>query len=323
MTTRRVIELLVVPLVLTAAFVVPALAWADRLPETIAVHWDFAGEPDRGGSLAGALWLMLAIWGVAWAAVAWALLTGRVGGTEARVVTGSLYWLGAVLAAVWVLGLRTSLDVDEWSAARDLVPWTAFAAMLGALPLAVLGWWLAGGRPSVGSQRGDEVAPLVAPEGRTAVWSGSAANPTLLWIAAVPVAIMVVVTRLVDGAWIGLLLTLLTGVVVATVATRVGATVGPHGLRIALGWLGWPARTIPLEEITDVRVEDVVPLRYGGWGFRLADGTQAYVIRGGPAIRVARRDASAIVVTVDDAERGAAVLAGHLARRTPHDAPPG
>ncbi len=82
-----------------------------------------------------------------------------------------------------------------------------------------------------------------------------------------------------------------------------------------MGWLGWPSRTVTYDQMTSIEVEDVVPMEYGGWGFRLANGAQAHVIRSGEAIRINREGKSDILVTVDDAGTGAAILAGHLVGR--------
>lgn len=61
--THRIVH----PLLVAAAFLASAAAWA-RLPASIAVHWNLAGEVDRYGSrFEGALLLpamMLFIWGV-------------------------------------------------------------------------------------------------------------------------------------------------------------------------------------------------------------------------------------------------------------------
>ena len=49
-------------------------------------------------------------------------------------------------------------------------------------------------------------------------------------------------------------------------------------------------------------------MAYGGWGWRIRPGRRAYIIRGGPAIRIERANGVAVIVTVDDAAQGAAVI---------------
>jgi hypothetical protein len=89
---------------------------------------------------------------------------------------------------------------------------------------------------------------------------------------------------------------------------RVRVLVGRDGLTAGLGWFGWPRLRVPLEQVADVAVERVEPMRSGGWGLRLVAGTTAVVIRRGEGIRMTRTTGRTLVVTVDGAAQGAAVL---------------
>jgi hypothetical protein len=96
--------------------------------------------------------------------------------------------------------------------------------------------------------------------------------------------------------------------------TSVRVSVGPTGLRAGFGPLGWPRLRVELSEVTSVTIEDVVPMVYGGWGYRMLPGVRAIVIRSGEGLRVGRRGRSDLVITVDDAEVAAGVLAAHVER---------
>ena len=74
---------------------------------------------------------------------------------------------------------------------------------------------------------------------------------------------------------------------------------------ISLGPLGFPRRRVSIEKITGAGAIEVHPLAYGGWGWRMRPGRRAYIIRGGPAIRIERANG---VATVDDAPTGSAVI---------------
>ncbi len=314
---RRFAEQALVPALLLLAFVLPAVLWADRFPDPIASHWGPGGAPDGALPLTTALWLMASIWVAFWVGLLVLLRVRQVGGTEARVLVAVVYWAGTLLALVWLLGLRANLDVATWEQARDLAPWQPFAAMIAAVPVGLLGWWLASDRPATPSPAGEPVEPHLPPTGATAVWTGTATNPPIAAVAVAPFLVALVVALVVESAWTALAISAGVAVVVGSIASRVRVVVGPAGVRIVMGWLGWPRRRLGHDEITEVRVEDVVPLRYGGWGFRLLPGAQAHVVRRGPGIRLVREGRSDVVVTVDDAEVGAAVIAGHLAERRP------
>jgi len=72
---------------------------------------------------------------------------------------------------------------------------------------------------------------------------------------------------------------------------------------------------VPLTAITGVRTVEVRPMRdFSGWGLRFGNLGWGLVLRGGSAIAVDREGRSPFVLTVDDAETGAALLAA-LAQR--------
>ena len=63
----------------------------------------------------------------------------------------------------------------------------------------------------------------------------------------------------------------------------------------------------------DARVDPAA--EFGGWGFRLGlDGRFGIVLHAGEAIQVERRHGRPLVVTVDDAQTGAGLLAALVAR---------
>lgn len=74
--------------------------------------------------------------------------------------------------------------------------------------------------------------------------------------------------------------------------------------------IGWPRMRIPLNEVVSAEVTMVSPMGdFGGWGYKVdLAGTVGIVVRAGEAIRVRRTGERAMVVTVDDAATGAALL---------------
>jgi hypothetical protein len=71
---------------------------------------------------------------------------------------------------------------------------------------------------------------------------------------------------------------------------------------------------VPIGDVVSADVIDVRLLHYGGWGYRARPGVRAVVIRSGTSLKVSRRRGSDLIVTVDDAEAGAALLDRYLGR---------
>lgn len=82
-----------------------------------------------------------------------------------------------------------------------------------------------------------------------------------------------------------------------------------------------PRIQVPLSEILGAEVVTVRRIaEFGGWGLRTgATGRTGVILRSGPALQVTRTGGRTFVVTVDDAQTGAAILNTLAARtRTPH-----
>lgn len=81
--------------------------------------------------------------------------------------------------------------------------------------------------------------------------------------------------------------------------------------------LRWPTLHVLLDEVEHAEVVTVRPVRdFGGFGLRTAmDGRTGAVLRPDPALKVHRSEGRVMVVTVDDAQTGAALL-NTLAART-------
>ncbi|MGN6407849.1 MAG: DUF1648 domain-containing protein, partial [Curtobacterium sp.] len=98
------------------------------------------------------------------------------------------------------------------------------------------------------------------------------------------------------------------------VLARVEVTVDRRGLRVTSTGTRIPIMRVPLERIDSCGWEQVSPGQWGGWGYRISGRGIAYVTRTGPGIVVRLRGGGARVVTVADAERGAAALEVMLGR---------
>jgi hypothetical protein len=95
----------------------------------------------------------------------------------------------------------------------------------------------------------------------------------------------------------------------------ISVVVGPTGVTIRSGALGWPRRHIPLDRISAARVVSIDPVAYGGWGWRVRPGLSAVIVRGGNGLELDLNTGARSVVSVDDAEQAAGLINDLLARR--------
>ena len=124
-----------------------------------------------------------------------------------------------------------------------------------------------------------------------------------LWVAApVPAFVLYVVVLL-----------LVAVLVISTLFWQV--RVDESGFR-ATSAVGLPRFVIPLDQVRGAARVDVVPVRdFGVWGIRWGGGGRLGVVtRGGQAIEVQRTNGKSLVVTVDNAEKGASLLNALKAR---------
>jgi hypothetical protein len=154
-----------------------------------------------------------------------------------------------------------------------------------------------------------------------AAWTGRARLAWWLPLALIAIGVILVVSaRSLVGALPAALLLL-----VYLAFGWIKVTVDVRGLQIRYGVLPRPVTSVPLDDIRRAERIDLVPLQWGGWGYRgsrKAFGRAAVVLRGGDAIKLQLTDGREFAVTVDDAATGAALLADLLAQEGVSGSPP-
>lgn len=320
---RAVLFGVAIPVLVTVAAWTVALTWLDRLPAQIALHWGPDGI-DRVGPPSGLLTPMAVMSGV----------TIVVLGTLALTVGRTSFIRRLVLAlasglAVFFAGLTLSLlgiQLDRTVAVGASLPspdaWLALTAAV-AVVVAVVAGTAAGRDPAqaaLGPVHGEQLALAVdervawmrrvGPSRALMRWGGSGVALYIafaLWLAAVT-----------DSWYVAVLMVLPLPFVLTMLVWDV--RVDTHGLTVR-GAFGWPRQHVPAGEVVGATVRTVSPLgEFGGWGLRASanlDGTVGVVVRGGEAIDVERSGGRRLVVTVDDAGTGAALL-NAVAQRARH-----
>ncbi|MGN8024983.1 DUF1648 domain-containing protein [Microbacterium sp. 22242] len=320
----RLMSLLVgvaVPLVLSAVVLVLVLSWLPELPSPAATHWGPTGV-DRFGPPVAFVWLTVLLgFALPAAMTIGAVLAVRAHwGGAARLLGAMALGLSGLSAVVTLGAVGMQRGLADAKQAGDL----GGAMLLGVgvfLVLIAVGWVV---QPHV---RPAPAAPLrpahvtAIAQGERVVWLATATMPPMALLLVSLLAVVVVgitavmAIRFTDRLWVPVLTLLLIGGALATSASfRV--RVGPDGLTVR-SQAGFPRVHVPLDEIVSVRAVECNPFgEFGGFGWRLGlDGRTGIVLRRGPAIEVERRDRRPLVVTVDGAEVGVAVLRAYLDRQ--------
>ncbi|MGV2920041.1 DUF1648 domain-containing protein [Streptomyces alfalfae] len=293
------------------------LAARGRLPERLATHWGGGGEPDGSMPLWAAAVLPALIWAalVAVAAVAWLRADGR---TEAA----TRGWLGATLlsAGVFLMGgqaavVRANVDREHWREAGSVSGWIVVAIVVAVI-VGLAAWLMT--RRDVGAGEPVASAPRLAiPEGQRVVWFSRASNRWLHLISVVTglpavAAAVAAAAGLTGPAW-SLIVPLGLASLAVLCCSSVRTRVSDRGLEVSFGPFGLPTRRWATGDIESARAENRAPAQVGGWGYRLNGLGTTLMLRGGECL-VIRAKGKDFAVSVDDAERGAALLNSLTAR---------
>ncbi|MEU3530530.1 DUF1648 domain-containing protein [Streptomyces murinus] len=317
---RRAVRWALVGGTAVVAALVAGLPWLqrDRLPDRLATHW--SGGPAPDGSMP--LWSASLVPAAVWLVLALALsVRGR------RSWAGPRSWLpialaptGVVLVGAQVSIVRANLDRADWHQARQPGWWIAVTLALAAAA-GVLAWRLTVRATATAPLAGTPELDLTRDE--RLVWFSRTANPWLQSLSAVASLAAV-------GAMLGLVLGLAPAATLwpvcaacavlalaGGVSSSVRAKVSEAGLEISFGPLGWPVRRWTPDALESARAERRLPSQVGGWGYRLSGLGTTVMLRAGDCLVVRPRGRrSDFAVSVDDAERGAALL-NALRARTP------
>ncbi|MDP9845283.1 DUF1648 domain-containing protein [Streptosporangium lutulentum] len=300
---------------LTAVLVAVPLALRDRLPEPMASHWGASGAPDGSMSFVTLLTLQVSMWVLigGGACVVALRVPGVLRQRPRRMGLGALLCgLGLFLVVLQLVTLTANLDVPAWPQAGHL-SW----GVLSAVAAMLLGGWLgalaARPGPDERPRSGDTATETIRLRpGQRAVWLSTARN---VWLTGIGVSLLTVgagflVVILLGGKdmlWSPTVIMALAGVLTLTFGS-VRARVTEDGLRISYGPLRQPRRHIPITRVRRAWSEERFPSTVGGWGIRGLPGAATIMIRGGDCLVVEYVSGGRLAISVDDAERGAALL---------------
>lgn len=304
----------VIPLSFTLAAGVWVMTFADELPNPVALHWGADGRPDGFGSLASSFGLILIVTLLMCAlATVIGVGMGRAAATR-RIAVFFGMWSGVALPwfVAGTLDAQRGLAdaVDAPGVGRAMVTSFGVAVLLAGLAAALV--------PGDARMPASAAVPADAPrlalsDSESASWRQGIQVPGFHWIAGAGGLASLVLAMLSTiagvpwaGYWAGII-ALITILLVVMGRWQVevdhtGVTVSPL--------ISWPRTRVPLDEVIQAEVVPVSPLGdFGGWGYRVGrEGAVGIVVRSGEALKVQRTGGRVLVVTVDDAATGAALL---------------
>lgn len=310
------------PIAVTLLGLALVLLWMPRLPNPVAMHWSGLTEaPDGFGPALGYAMLSAGLgFGLAVIFGLIVLLGGRGGSmpiwSPYQRFMGA-FGIGAVVfAQVLMVGsVAVQLDLPD---AREAPP------IGGLLAVAFVAWaavtaaaWFA--QPSVTVDGSADPAPdadrIELAETERAVWVGETrmSKPFLL-VMVLTVLVLLGSTILLAAAagapaWWGMSLVLALVVGLFACTTWFWVRVDADGLEVR-SIVGWPVFRVPSNDIVEVSAARINPFaELGGWGLRIAPGRFGIAPRSGEGLVVRRRSGRLFIVTVDDADTAAALLA--------------
>ncbi|MDQ1647818.1 MAG: hypothetical protein QOJ50_4002 [Cryptosporangiaceae bacterium] len=280
------------------------LAWLDRLPHTLPVHWSGLGSPD-GFAGATATWTEVLVLATASALAGMAAAAGYP-----RRATGSRWLLtaagaaGGTAAGSWLAIAGSTLAAP--SAAEAHLGWRLLLTLAGLAWGAVV-WAAAGPVPVRAQAAGAAADPLVLAPGERAAWMVTLHPRVILVTGALGIAASAAAAI---AAVPGYLLAVAVFAAILLAFGEVRVSVDRRGLRLVAGLVRVPIKRIPLEHIASAAAENIHAMQWGGWGYRIMPGRSALVLRSGPALVVTLRDGHRFAVTVPDPHTPAALLEG-------------
>ncbi|MFC8081190.1 DUF1648 domain-containing protein [Streptomyces sp. NPDC057307] len=291
------------------------LVVGDRLPDSLATHFDLSGDADRDpmsrtAALVSGVLLFLGV-GALWVASA---LGSPLTARGVRRLTAGGWALNGFLGYALTATLFANLDATD-SSTVHLPLWQLGVAAAVALAAAGAGLLLTRLVPDPKPEPpgDDATARIDLADGELAGWSRRTGSGPLLAAALV---------TLVAGVFVAVAVSPLYGPVVfliglsALVLASAHVSVDRHGLTVRMGALSWPRVRVPLDGIDTAssrRINAVAD--FGGWGYRIRHKRTGVVLRSGEAIVVRRTNGREFAVTVGDSVTAAALLNTLVDRR--------
>ncbi|MFE0147524.1 hypothetical protein ACFWY5_10280 [Nonomuraea sp. NPDC059007] len=300
-------------MIITAVLVTVPLSFRDRLPDPLATHW--SDRADGYSSFTEFMLTSTLVWVVTWAVMLGMAVHGRM--LRRRLSRG--YWWGFLVgvglfaAGISLTTVYANFDRPVWTEA-ELPGWVVLAVVVAAVSGGLAAGFLGRGEPDQPPPAGEAPPKLRLRAGQRSVWVSRVSNPWLLALTVAGGAVFIVAAGVAfigatpGMAWGSLLfasaLVFVSGLFTSAAIVRVT----DDGLALGFGPFGWPVRRIRLSKIEKAWSEVRYPSQVGGWGIRGVPGMAAIMLRGGDCLVLRYHSGGQLLISVDDARRGASLI---------------
>ncbi|MGV8965544.1 MAG: DUF1648 domain-containing protein [Cellulomonas sp.] len=307
------------PVVVLLAGIAVALSWRDVLPDPIAIHWGSDGA-NGYGSLTSHLTAMVAIT-LAMSVFLWAV--GFFAGRDAltrRFAGGMAAWFAVFMTGLLVGSLAPQRGLPDAAAAGAIGAVITGSIAAACLASALVAWLMPADLPKPATSPIPADAPTVhLADAAQAAWVHDATVGGARWFL-VAVGVVMAAIVAISREWAAVVIVAFVFSLLLVLLARWTVTVDRTGLTVR-PLIRRPRIHVPLSEILEAEAVTVRPIaEFGGWGLRTsAAGRTGVILRSGLALQVTRTGGRTFVVTVDDAQTGAALLNTLATRaRAPH-----
>lgn len=305
----------ILPLLISIIAAIVMISWLPELPDPVAIHWGSDGVNGFGSPWALILmpiWITVLFSALAVGSAAKTTALGLLSWTQ-KFVLATAVWMGVALSLSMIGTLAMQRGMEDARDAEDvgLIVLVSFGI---AIVVAVLSWFVLPATDANPHATSDPREIVVGASERV-TWSRTVTVSRVALFVIVGALLLSIAAMVATGGTSpeallssGVLLAVILLLALTTTYWRV--TADHRGLSVRSP-LGWPRVTIAPGQIRDVHVVEVNPMGdFGGWGWRWGgQGRSGIIMRAGSAIEVTRDNGKRFVVTVDDAETGAGVLA--------------
>lgn len=295
---------LIVPLLV---MLITWMLWREELPDEIASHWTGVGAAD--GTLATQTAFSIAL--IATAAAAGAgLLVSIIRNLNARIRRNLFFVFGLVAGtgmAVWLIPVL--LTIQAGSPAEAVLGWWLVPQILlpayGIIPVLLMPV------PVIVSYTEHPRVQLMASE--SGAYTTTTFGGIFLWCVAALLGFggLLYGAAIVDGRAaenaLGIV-SIVVGVLLAGVFAHLRVSIDWRGLRVTSGLFHIPLKRISVDQVKYAESAVLLPMQWGGWGYRVTAGRSAIILRRGPGLIVTKTNGKQFAVTISDPDIPAALL---------------
>lgn len=305
------------------------------LPAITATHWSGSAYPDgfTDTRVFVTVCISLAIGGAVLGFISFSLSHKPVLHSLLLFVGGLAAWTSAGLFVSCAVPSALAGDPTQALLNGGFTVLSIVASLVGLLPV-----WIAGvyqqhakesqakRRQRVAQAQGRDTSVPVANTATTSSAQGFNQTASASWwfwlLGLFPLAMGIVMLTVLKGDDESeTLIMLISGPLFVLILTplilglcKIRVRITEDQVRVSSAIFAFPLRTISVNQIKEVRSEEILPMEWSGWGWRFFPGGSAVVLRRSEGLSFDLEDGKRFAVTIPDSQRAAAILHSKMNR---------